>query len=175
MKKNTLNRIRSWFGDETIDYGEESFSAESQGKDPREEETRERMSDYSSSLQFMKDMEEAVQLSVFPGRLLEFLEFLFVENDKVFESLVEKISTTSCQLVIRNGFRVSGPDGDKFFVAASKATEYLEGHLDYQMSAVPVAAAVRNGKIVSVREATKEELEKKKKKEHDEKAPVKAT
>ena len=95
--------------------------------------------------------------------------------DKVFENLVEKISTTSCQLVIRNGFKVSGPDGDKFFVAASKATEYLEGHLDYQMSAVPVAAAVRNGKIVSVREATKEEIEKKKKKEHDEKASSKAT
>lgn len=175
MKKNTFDKIRSWFGE--VDY-EEDFSNEVQAKDPREgentEETRERMSNYSSSLQFMKDIEEAVQLNVFSGRLLEFLEFLFVENDKVFENLVEKISTTSCQLVIRNGFRVSGPDGDKFFVAASKATEYLEGHLDYQMSSVPVAAAVRNGKIVSVREATKEEIEKKKK-EHDEKAPVKAT
>ena len=175
MKKNTFDKIRSWFGE--VDY-EEDFSNEVQAKDPREgentEETRERMSNYSSSLQFMKDIEEAVQLNVFSGRLLEFLEFLFVENDKVFENLVEKISTTSCQLVIRNGFRVSGPDGDKFFVAASKATEYLEGHLDYQMSSVPVAAAVRNGKIVSVREATKEEIEKKKK-EHDEKTPVKAT
>lgn len=178
MKKNTLNKIRSWFGEELVDYGEEDFSAESQVKEPREgedtEETRERMSNYSSSLQFMKDMEEAVQLSVFSGRLMEFLEFLFIENDKAFESLVEKISTTSCQLVIRNGFKVSGPDGDKFFVAASKATEYLKGHLDYQMSAVPVAAAVRNGKIVSVREATKEEIEEKKK-EHDEKATSKAT
>lgn|GEM_PF-4780600 len=176
MKKSTLSKIKSWFGE--VDY-EEDFSAESQAKDPREgentEETRERMSNYSSSLQFMKDVEEAIQLSVFSGRLMEFLEFLFIENDKVFENLVEKISTTSCQLVIRNGFKVSGPDGDKFFVAASKAAEYLEGHLDYQMSSVPVAAAVRNGKIVSVREATKEELEKKKKKEHDEKAPVKAT
>lgn len=175
MKKNTFDKIRSWFGE--VDY-EEDFSNEVQAKDPREgentEETRERMSNYSSSLQFMKDVEEAIQLSVFSGRLMEFLEFLFIENDKVFESLVESISTTSCQLVIRNGFRVSGPDGDKFFVAASKATEYLEGHLDYQMSSVPVAAAVRNGKIVSVREATKEEIEKKKK-EHDEKAPVKAT
>lgn len=178
MKKSTLTKIKSWFGDETIDYGEEDFSAESQVKEPREgentEETRERMSNYSSSLQFMKDVEEAVQLSVFSGRLLEFFEFLFIENDKVFENLVENISTTSCQLVIRKGFKVSGPDGDKFFVAASKAAEFLEGHLDYQMSSVPVAAAVRNGKIVSVREATKEEIEKKKK-EHDEKTPSKAT
>lgn len=176
MKKNTFDKIRSWFGE--VDY-EEDFSNEAQTRGPREvenaEEVREKMNSYSSSLQFMKDVEEAVQLSAFSGRLLEFLEFLFVENDKVFENLVESISTTSCQLVIRNGFKVSGPDGDKFFVAASKAAEYLEGHLDYQMSAVPVAAAVRNGKIVSVREATKEEIEKKKKKEHDEKAPSKAT